>query len=258
MAAPDKVLMLIRSLSAAEKRYFHRHTQHHGRREPHYWQLYRFIEQWPGDDWPLATELPDFPFRDHVAVVKNQLYERLLDALHLYYLENQPEEQLKRWLHQAHLLLRRGQPDGARKRSQQARQWIEDQAAWTYWPELMELDRQIMEFTFREKDQGAALQAWQEDYRYGLEQLLSALPYAGLKARIAHQHLRRVSLPENELAAFRHEWSELPITEQPGAAADYYQAQALLAFMERQPMEARAANERLLSVLADQDPARHG
>ena len=107
--AGNKLFLLIKSLNAAEKRHFRRQATLHGKADLDYLQLFSALEHMAEfSDEALKGILSGAAFLGHLPVIKEQLYQRLLDSLHLYYMEQSPEEQVKRKLHQVYILLKKG------------------------------------------------------------------------------------------------------------------------------------------------------
>ena len=247
----DKVYQLVISLTKSEQRYFHRYAHQHRQEAPNYWKIYEVMSNMKAWDPALFNEmLQDQPFYTHLAVVKTQLYERLLDALHLFHRENELEEQVKRGLHQVYLLHRRGQQHSARQHLQKQRKLIEKHQLWIFWPELMNLEYLLAERSPTKADE----QSWSERYQEGLNYLQESLPVAQLRADLVQLHLQRVRPEQTQLQILEQRLEAIPLGESPANQADYHQAVALLSFMKRDAVAAGQANADLLQVLEELPP----
>ena len=253
----DKLFRLVKSMTKAEKRYFYRLAHQNGGATPNYWKLFAVIDRMTGwDNSQLMEMLHGEAFRRHLPVVKHQLYERILDALHLFYRESEVEEQIKRSTHQAYLLLKRGLLEEAGRRVEQSRKQIEDCNLWHLLPECQEIERLILERSYKAGQQTKSMNSWQEEYRQTLRQIEQSLSVASFRGELSQLHLTKVRPSPESIKHLRKKLSELTPGDNPNSQADFLQSQALLAFMAREADQARQANARLLSTLEQMPPTQ--
>ncbi len=236
-------------MTKAEKRYFHQLTQSH-RVAPNYWLVYQAIMEM--DKWEsnaLGAKLEEATFKAHLPVVKHQLYERILDSLHLFYRENEVEEQIKRSIHQAYLLYKRNMRQEAAQRIDKCRSRIAKLQLWHLLPECLEVQRLVNARSSGRNSFNQELREWQENYQEGLAALSGRLPVAAFRAKVTQTHLQKVRPTGDVISELEAELKRFPVEGDRLSQADLLQCRALLAFMKRNPSEAQQANSALLRVL---------
>ena len=251
----SKLYRLVKSMTKAEKRYFHRFAHQATRSSPNYWKLYEYIEQMPSwDEQLLFKSLEQEGFSKHLPVVKHQLYERILDSLHLFYQESELEEQIKRSIHQAYLLLKRSLLIEAEQRLSKCRKQIKKLGLWHLLPECQEVERLILERSYKAGRVYKEMSHWEAQYRIGLTHLEQNLPLATFRGELAQLHLSKVRPDAEVLEQLDSTLSALAASQHPNSSVDLLQSQALLAFMARRAGQAREANAKLLKVLEKMPP----
>lgn len=251
----DKVYQLVRSLTKSEQRYFHRYAHQHRKEAPNYWYVYEAMAQMP--DWnerEFSDSLRATVFFRHLPVVKSQLYDRLLDALHLYHRENEVEEQIKRALHQAYLLHKRGLRRAFQQHLQRCRKLINTHQLWIFWPELMSLEQLSLEQPGTTNNPSQNVQLWVQSYQEGLDQLKGSLPAVALKAELAQTHLKRVRPDQIQIEKWQSSLHQTSANDNLNVQAYLHQSEALIAFMRRDSNTAGQANAKLLQILEQQSP----
>lgn len=251
----DKVYELVRSLTKSEQRYFHRYAHQHRQDAPNYWKVYDVMIHLPvWDELAFKALLKTEVFFEHLPVVKSHLYDRLLDALHLFHRENELEERVKRALHQAYLLNKRGLKRSFQQHLQKCRKLIETHQLWIFWPELMSLVQQAAENPAASSAASTSAQQWAQDYQYGIDRLEASLPTALLKTELAQVHLQRVRPVEQRIEQWQRTLNETPNDNNPNIKSNRYQSEALIAFMRRDAKAAAQANGKLLEILEQLSP----
>ncbi|HMQ59794.1 MAG TPA: hypothetical protein PKE06_03950 [Flavilitoribacter sp.] len=249
--AGNKLFLLIKSLNAAEKRHFRRQATLHGKTDLDYLRLFDTLEALSEfSERELKMRLTGASFLRHLPVIKEQLYQRLLDSLHLYYMEQSPEEQVKRRLHQVYILLKRGLEEQAGALLVKLKKQIGRDGLTAYWPEYMDLERAWLEKGFKTGLSSAQLQLWRETYAAHLDSLRIDLEQAWLKSEMARLHVRRVRYTPETADHFRETLLPLSPTGGSGAGkADFQQARSLFFFMQGEKTEAYNSNKALLETL---------
>ncbi len=256
--AGNKLFLLIRSLSPAEKRHFRRQSTLHGKESLDYMVLLDALEAMAAfSDTELREKLRDAAFLPHLPVIKEQLYQRLLDSLHLFHKDQSPEERIKKGLHQVYILLQKGLDEQAERLLTRIKKQLTASGQGLFWPEFRDLERIMLEKQFKTGLSAGQLDAWRTGYAAQLDDLRQGLEYGWLKSEMARLHVQRVRLTEEQAAVYRETFRQ-PAPFSPGrlsppARADYHQARSLFYFMQGDKGGALASNQELLTAL-DQFP----
>lgn len=252
--AGNKLFLLIRSLTPAEKRHFRRQSTLHGKETLDYITLFEALDSMSVfSDAVLKQKIQGAEFLPHLPVIKEQLYQRLLDCLHDYHQDQSPEERVKKSLHQVYLLLQKGLDNQAAALLAKMNKRITASGLDLFWPEYRDLERVLLEKQFKTGLSAERLAAWRSGYAAQLDDLRHGLEYGWLKSEMARLHVQRVRLTE-EQAAFYRETFRQPAPFSPGrlsppAQADYFQARSLFYFMQGEKDAALASNQELLAAL---------
>ena len=100
---------LIHSLSKPEKRYFTIYAERHYPRDNQYAKLFQIIESEPHyKEAEIIQQAYPGKSPAHFAVLKNQLYENVLEALHRYEEFGDPEQKINKGIHYCNILLNKG------------------------------------------------------------------------------------------------------------------------------------------------------
>ena len=107
---------LIRSMGKPEKRYFTLQAERHFSGENQYAKLFQLIEtQEYYDEAALLKMFKPAITAAHFAVLKKQLYENVLEALHRYDEFSDPEQKITKGIHYCNILLNKGLYDQCKK-----------------------------------------------------------------------------------------------------------------------------------------------
>jgi hypothetical protein len=216
-------------MNKSEQRYFHMFAHIGQKKSPHYYLMFAIIrnmENW--DEAILDESLKNKPFYSQKAVIKHQLYQKLLDALHWYHLEQDEEEKIKRKLHQAYLLIARNLPKQAEKLLDKAIQLIIDKEIYNCWPEAIRIKQMLLEQSLRKGDPIKAIDKWQRQstLNNSILQEEQTLKWQKIHAYQRHfygntadQHTQRYPVPSETISTM--------------GQADYQQMMALQAFQEQ-------------------------
>ncbi len=249
--AGNKLFLLIKSLNAAEKRHFRRQATLHGKADLDYLQLFSALEHMAEfSDETLKNSLAGAAFLGHLPVIKEQLYQRLLDSLHLYYMEQSPEEQVKRKLHQVYILLKKGMEDQAGALLTRLKKQITRDGLTFFWPEYMDLKRAWLEKKFKSGLSPAQLDQWRGEYEACLDALRLDAWHAWLKSEMARLHVQRVRHGNDAASHLRVSFDAVQPEDVSNAGkADYQQARSLFYFMRGEMEEAYQSNRALVETL---------
>lgn len=237
---------LCKSMNKSEQRYFHVFAHTNTKHSPHYYLMFTIIRDmafW--DEAVLDQSLQHQPFYTQKAVIKHQLYQKLLDALHLYHLEQDEEEKIKRKLHQAYLLIARNLPNQAEKLLDKAIQLITQKEIYNCWPEAIRIKQMLLEQSLRKGNQTKAIETWQrqsEEYNSLLQQEQT------LKWQKINAYQRHFYGNTNEQNALPKDWPAFE-PQSTMAKADYQQIMALQAFQEQRSAAAYEHNLQQINLL---------
>lgn len=148
--ASADIFELVKTLDKTEKRYFTVQCEQNsiGSRN-NYLELFKLIDaQGSYNEDALRTAWLPYGNAAHFAVVKQQLYEQLLQALHLYHARTSAQEQIKTQLHQAGILLRKGLNSQCGKQLKKCRKLMDKYEALEQEPEYYRLYRQLLGKTY--------------------------------------------------------------------------------------------------------------
>lgn len=245
----------------AEKRYCRLFLQKHMSKN-RYVVLYEYLLKAPKYD---ATEA-----RRHCrcnnkpaayAVLKKQLAEQLLQALHLYDLHTNTEQQLQRSVHQCQLLLQKGHLDWCEKRLtavwEQAMSVDLPEVLW----QLQQLRLQLMSRRYYRNITAAGIVEWHRQTEAVLHQMQTTSRYRYLSATV-YQMQYEAGARGSELAARMREVIRLPEFRSEKNATtlraqlDYYQVRALYHFTNGETAKAADFNRRFLAALDQRLPLK--
>ena len=140
------LFFLIKTLNKSEKRFFqqfaHRHTI---KGENVYYQLFKVISEQSNYNEELAKQqFAGKKVAKNFAVVKKQLYEQLVLALHQYHLVHSISEKIKRDLHITKILLKKRLFKQCHKRIKLIEKNIQNYNLLEYQIELLDVKYQLV------------------------------------------------------------------------------------------------------------------
>ncbi len=249
----QKVYQLIKAMTPAEKRFFRRQAERHTLGEINqYLVLFDAIEaQEQYDEETLRQTLGANGIAGYLAVGKRYLMEQLLDSLHLFHRVTSTEEQLKRDLHAAGILLEKGLIAEAGRRLVRMKQTAHHYQFHYLLPELLTLERTWMERTFYHNKGEAALQTWRQEWETALQALSDEGYQAWVGSRVARLHYQKVAVNDE---ALQEEFRTLLIPHLPPQASlraqlDRLKAQSTWFFMNGRFEDAYQCNQQLLALM---------
>jgi tetratricopeptide (TPR) repeat protein len=254
--ASAELFELVAGLSIPERRYCSLYLQKHspgaGNRYLKLFQALRRQERYDSTQAMLACGFGDKP--THYAVLKNQLFDQLLDALHQFDLFSNPEQQLQKGIHQCQLLMQKGMFHTCRK-------WIErlekPAAAMHQYEaqlQLQQLKMALMGRQYYRNVQNADMQQWYTTtqtlmaalevtnrYRYLSSSMYKMQYAAGVRGKaLAEKMQALVELPE---------FTQIENAGTLRATLDFLQVNALYHFTNLETEKAAHYNQRFLEIL---------
>ncbi len=148
--ASSAIFDLIHSLSKTEKRYFAVQASKHTIGEQNqYQQLFNLIaDQTSYNETAIKEKWLAQGGSAHFAVLKRQLYDQVLSALHHYHAARSWQEQLKTMLHQAEILLQKGLYKPCQQQLKKCKVELEKHEALEWWPEYYRIVRNLNSKTY--------------------------------------------------------------------------------------------------------------
>jgi hypothetical protein len=192
----------------------------------------------------------------HFAVLKKQLYEQLLDALHQFDLFTNPEQQLLRSIHQCHLLMQKGLFAASEKRMKQL---VNDATEMNHYEALLQLQNLKMISHARKYYRQVSdtdLKLWRNETQNILEDLILTSDYRYNSSRVYRMQyetggrgkelaLRMKTIVDTP--AFSNEKNASTLR----AKLDYYQVKALYHFANIETTKAEQYNAKFLQLLEE-------
>ncbi|MCO6490613.1 MAG: hypothetical protein J5I98_19515 [Phaeodactylibacter sp.] len=255
----DALFRLAKAMTPSEKRYFHQYARRHvigG--QNNYLALFLLLsKQEAYDEEALKEALPGPAQKRHFPVLKRQLYQLLLDCLGQYHRNAHPAERAKRKIQAAAILREKGLPGEARQELKSARKLISSYQLFLHLPELLHLEKSLLEREASRLSGTRELDRWAEEWRETLDTLGQEGRFAYYNLLLAKRQFQKVSLADEKEKA-----SILEIIGSDGfrqgrnarslqARMDYFRALATYHFMAGEPEQALACNQALLNLLEE-------
>ncbi len=256
----NELFLLVQSLSLSEKRYcslyLTRHSSEPGNR---YLRLFEVLKEQPSYDSAAAMEALGYRSQPgHYAVLKKQLYEQLLDALHQFDLFTNPVQQLLRGIHQCHLLLQKGLFAQCEKRIRALSVTAREMNQYEAQLQLQSLKMMMKARSYYRQVTEADLKTWLMDTTNLLSDLNVTMRYR-YAGSLVYKMQYEVGGRGKELAARMEKVMALPEFREEkqartlSALLDYHQVKALYYFANLEPEQALGHNEKFLQLL-DENP----
>ncbi|MGZ5242999.1 MAG: hypothetical protein ACXWDO_00435 [Bacteroidia bacterium] len=146
MKASDDLHKLIQSLSKAEKRNFKLYvSRYDSGQKNNYIKLFEIIErQVVYDETELKEKLAGEKFLKHLPSEKNYLYNLLLESLQLQHAEESIIYKLKKRIHQAGILLKRGLTDQCIKLLKRVKESAQQKELHAVILEVLQIEKQVL------------------------------------------------------------------------------------------------------------------
>lgn len=250
---------LITSLNLSEKRYCSLYLAKHSNTENNrYLKLFNVLKSQKEYDTQNAAEQCGFNGpQSSYPVLKKQLYEQILNALHQYDIFNNPEQQLLRGINQCYILLQKGLLPQCEKRINTFSKMAEEM---NHYPAQLQIQNLLMAVKarkyYRQIDE-SALDSWKYETTGILNSVKITTQYKYLSSKVYKLQYDAGSRGQ-VLASKMHEIVRLPEfnneknANTPDALLDFLQVKALYHFTNGEPDKAAKFNERFLKLLDEQ------
>lgn len=252
---------LILSMDRSEKRYFKVFAGKHviGERN-NYEILFDLIAAHENyNEEQLKEQWAQHGDPAHYAVLKQQLFDQVLSALHQYHATRSKNEEIKQLLHESEILLNKGLADAGNKRMNKARKMIDRYERLELLPELHRLERKQWGDKYYKGTTEQDLTQQLEHELTDLDLLAKMSEQRHVTDQVAYAHYKNVSAttPHPDELLPKGFPKHLYRTE-----LDREQALATWHFMHHQPQKAAIHNKRFLEILEEgrlieQYPARY-
>jgi hypothetical protein len=257
--ANEDVFFLIRSMTPAEKKHFRQYARRHVIGEQNnYLALFEEIEKQNAYDEERLKEIFGHTrFAAYFPVAKRYLYDQIIESLHYFHTESSPEEQIKKDLHGAEILLEKGLPQQAWKLLKKNRTRINRYELFHLLPAQLKLERKCMDRTLYEHTGEETLENWRRDFADCLEMLREESEYGFLNSSISRRHYRKISSPnlrkqsEADVPDIEFMVEENRRPKGLRAQMDYYKAMATHRFMKGDPAGAYRFNQAFINLFED-------
>lgn len=251
----DDLFQLITSLNLSEKRYCSIYLAKHGDEDNRYLKLFDLLKEQTAYNSKEALQGLGYSKKpNHYAVLKKQLYEQLLDALHQFDLFSNPEQQLLRSIHQCHLLLQKGLFAQCEKRMKSLSKTAEDMNHYEAQLQLQNLRMIMYARKYYRSVSENDLEQWQQDVQGILYDLQTTATYRYTSSLI-YKMQYEAGGRSKELASKMKAIVKLPLFAKEASATtlraqlDFYQVNALYHFTNLETDKAVGYNERFLALL---------
>lgn len=257
MRGPSTELFeLVQSLTGPERRFFQLQAHRHVIGEANnYWVLYTLLcEQETYDEQQLKDRWAAHGNPSHFAVIKQQLYQQILQSLHLFHQANDTAQQVVIALHQAKILIAKGLYQQASKLLKKQQKQIERYELFELWPEYYRLLRKLHAKQYYHGIDSAKQLGLQKLERNAISTIEHANTVAHIAEQLALLHYSKVSgRTESDLARVDALMSELPNEEglPIRLQLDVLQAKATGNFMKGNAETAYKCNSQFLAILEE-------
>lgn len=260
MKSPSNDLFeLIRSLSKTEKRYFRIYAARSFPGQNQYTKLFTFIDkQAIYDEKALSAAFSHSKSNAHFAVLKKQLYENILEALHRYDEFAHPEQKVRKGIHYCGILLKKGLFRQCKKQIQKYKLLAYRLEKFEFVVELIEIEKRLIgkqQFTSVSYSQLEQLQSEQNEC---IQQLRVSGDYWIKSNRIFKMHIEKKIAPgkpntELEELIMQDQFKEFDKATNFKSKLDYLQINALQAFVSNDIAKAYTLNTTFLALLDENE-----
>ena len=247
---------LITGLSLSERRYCSLYLQKHSAQdENRYLKLFGFLCKQERYDAGAAIKISGYEKKPaHYAVLKKQLFEQLLDALHQFDLFTNPEQQLLRGIHQCYLLLQKGLFKTCEKRIKALVQQAVEMNHYEAQLQLQQLKMMMKARNYYRHETEAALNDWSSETEDILKQLEITNRYRYLSSRVFKIQYDSGSRGKEQAELMKQviklpEFADERKAVTTRARLDFLQVWALYYFTNLETEKASAFNEKFLHML---------
>lgn len=254
----DELHQLISNLSLSEKRYCSLYLQKHSTdKDNRYLRLFNVLKDQAQYDSEAAIKKAGYQKKTtHYSVLKKQLYEQLLDALHQYDLFTNPEQQLQRGIHQCHLLLQKGLFVQCEKRIKALWKLALDMNQYEAQLQLQNLKMMMKSRKYYRQESEDDLTNWWQDTNAILKAMETTTRFRYLGSRVYKMQYEaggrgRESAERMEKVVSQPEFTDEKLATTMRSRLDFLQVRALYHFTRLETEDAAVFNERFLKLLEE-------
>lgn len=252
----NELFELIGSLTLSEKRYCTIYLQKHVAGEQNrYFKMFTWLAKQTNYDALACRLYLGYEKKPaHYAVLKKQLYEQLLDALHQFDLFTNPEQQLLRGIHQCYLLLQKGLFKDCEKRLKALGVEAEQMNHYEAQMQLQQLKMMIKARNYYRHETDAGLKDWSNETEKVLAQMEVTNRYRYLSSRVFKIQYDSGSRGKEQAERMKvivqlPEFSNEKNATTNRAYLDFLQVKALYHFTNLETEKAAVYNEKFLQLL---------
>ena len=260
--ASNELFDLIKTLQASESRYFVLYAQRHFTKDTSYLLVFKFIQEMKEyDEAQLINHFKKNSWIKHFAVIKKQLYYTLLDALHQYDEYNNLEQEIKKGIHYATLLLKKGLFQQCKKLLIKYKAQAYELEKHEYVLELIDIEKRLINKAFIYKEDGDAISKIDLEEKQCIEQIYLSGKYWKQSSLIYQQHYQKkisIGHPTKELTQLAEniDFKDLSLAKTTKAKLDFFQINALNSFIHRDTEKAFEYNKQFLQLLDENKKMR--
>jgi hypothetical protein len=247
---------LIKTLDKSEKRFFQQFAHRHSiKGENIYYQLFKMISvQSTYNEEGLKQELAGQKAAKNFAVVKKQLYEQLVLALHQYHQVHSISEKIKRNLHITKVLLRKRLFKQCQKRIKLIEKTIQNYNLKEYQIELLELKYQLAAHESFKNTSVQDLESYQNELLKAIRDIEDLGKMRQASHTIQALHYKKVRIESlKDYEVFQELLTNAEKTTNLRLEVERLRGLATYYFMSGQPKESHLANVQLLEWFEEHD-----
>ncbi len=257
--ASSEVFDLIKSMTKTEKRYFKLYAARHYLSENQYTKLFSLIDkQQVYHEKELAVLFAGKKSAAHFAVIKKQLYENILEALHRYDEFAQPEQKIRKGIHYCELLLKKGLFEQCSRQIKKYKSLATKLEKFENLIELIEIEKRLINKKQFTTVSYAGIENLQQDQNELIRQLTITGNYWEQSSRIYKLHYEKKIAPgklNQELETLTADplFTKMDQATTFKSKLDFLQVNALHAFVNGDIKKAYSLNTEFLTLLDDHE-----
>jgi hypothetical protein len=246
---------LIKTMTPSESRYFLLYAKRHFSKDTHYLTLYLSLQKMSSyDEVALLRSLQNYDWIKHIAVIKNQLYYTILEALHQFDEYGSLVQEIKKGIHFCALLLKKGLFVQCKKLLVKYKAKAYALEKYESVLELIELEKKLINRAFIHEEDDAAIHDIDEEEKRCLAQINLSAKYWKQSSLIYKQHYqKKIGMGQsNEVLhqlVQQEDFSNYERAKTTKAKLDFLQINALYSFTNKDTKQAFEYNKQFLLYL---------
>lgn len=247
---------LIAQLNKSEKRYFKLYSERHQiGKQNQYHQLYELIEEKNlNSDELVKKEIQKFPFANYYPIAKKNLLDNLLNALSQFHQASSIDEEIKQLCHKASILFDKSLIPACRTYLKKAKKKALSFERFHLMLEILFLEKKVLSQQYDKQSSFENLQKIYEEENHYLNIIKNKNDYWFLFTQIYKFHFQKIrSRKQSDQDQFER-WindpllQDINLAKSISAQLDFYQLNALKAFVKNQHEEALMYNNHFLAL----------